>query len=79
MYHPLCSNAYDDVTDLEICGFQKKKKFRYLENETLYFLQIKKFTNYTPRATLLHRNSFVVDDFVYLQSDRYQRGYFHKI
>ena len=46
---------------LKSVDFKKTQKFRYLENETLYFLQIKKFTNYTPRATLLHRNSFVVD------------------
>ena len=40
MERPLCSNAYDDVTDFEICGFKKtttttnKEKTRYLENET---------------------------------------------
>ena len=38
----LCSNAYDDVTDFEICGFQKTQKSIYLENKTLFFLQIKK-------------------------------------
>ena len=73
---------------LKSVDFKKTQKFRYLENETLYFLQIKKFTNYTPRATLLHKNNFVVDVtfkqfwatiLSYLQSDRYQRGYFHKI
>ena len=30
----------------------KTEKFRYLENKTLLFLQIKKFINYTSRATL---------------------------
>ena len=35
---------YVDVT--------KKQKSRYLENETLFFLQIKKFIDYTLRATL---------------------------
>ena len=39
MYPSLCSNAYDDVTDFEI-NFTKRQKFRYLENETLFFLQI---------------------------------------
>ena len=38
---------YDDVTDFEICEFQsvnftKTQNSRYLENETLFFLQIKK-------------------------------------
>ena len=33
-------------------GFTKTQKSRCLENETLFFLQIKKFINYTSRATL---------------------------
>ena len=33
-------------------------KSRYLENKT-FFLQIKKFINYTSRATLWQKNSFV--------------------
>ena len=32
--------------------FAKTQKSRYFENETLFFLQIKKFINYTARATL---------------------------
>ena len=32
--------------------FTKTQKSRYLGNETLFFLQIKKFINYTSRATL---------------------------
>ena len=28
------------------------QKYRYLENETLFFLPTKKFINYTSRATL---------------------------
>ena len=32
--------------------FKKTQKSRYLESETLFFLQIKKFINYTSRATL---------------------------
>ena len=32
--------------------FTKSQKPRYLENETFFFLQIKKFTNYTSKATL---------------------------
>ena len=45
MQLPLCNNVYDDVTDFEICGFTKTQKSRYLENKTLFFLQIQKFTN----------------------------------
>ena len=41
------------ITDFEICGLHKNtKKSRYFDNETLFFLQIKKFINYTPRVTL---------------------------
>ena len=40
--------------------FTKTQKSRYLENET-FFLQIKKFIDYTSRATLLEKNSSVVD------------------
>ena len=31
--------------------FKKTQKSRYLKNETLFFLQIKKIINYTSRAT----------------------------
>ena len=37
------------VTDF---GFTNTQKSGYLENETLFFLQIKKIINYLPRATL---------------------------
>ena len=40
--------------------FIKTQKSRYLENKT-FFLQIKKFIDYTSRATLLEKNSSVVD------------------
>ena len=50
MQLPLCRNAYHDVTDFEICGFHKKKKSRYLENEKSFFLQIKKIINCTSNA-----------------------------
>ena len=32
--------------------FTKTQKSRYFKNETLFFLQIKKFINYPSRATL---------------------------
>ena len=31
-----------DAADFEICGFHKNTKIKYLENETLFFFQIKK-------------------------------------
>ena len=37
---------------LKSVGFTKTQKPRYLENKTLFFLQIKKFINYTSMATL---------------------------
>ena len=47
MYLPLSSNAYDDVTDFETADFTKTEKSRNIENETPFFLQTKKFINYT--------------------------------
>ena len=37
---------------LKSVDFTKTKKSRYLENETLFFVQIKKFINYISKATL---------------------------
>ena len=37
---------------LEFVIFTKTQKSKYLENETLVFVQIKKSTNYTSRTTL---------------------------
>ena len=37
---------------LKFMDFTKTQKSRYLEDETLFFLQIKQFINYTSRATL---------------------------
>ena len=41
--------------------FTKTQKSKYLENKTLFFLQIKKFINNTSRATLLRIRIFVTD------------------
>ena len=38
---------------LKSVDFTKTQNSRYLENEALFLLQIKKFINYTLRATLL--------------------------
>ena len=40
---------------LKSADFKKTQKSRYLEKETLFFLQIKKIINYTSRATLLQK------------------------
>ena len=40
---------------LKSVDFTKAQKSRYLENETLFFLLIKKIVNCTSRATLLHK------------------------
>ena len=37
---------------LKFVNFTKTQKSRYLQNETSFFLQIKKFINYTSRATI---------------------------
>ena len=41
--------AYDGVTDFEICD---------IENETSFFLRIKKFIDYTSRAVLWQKIGF---------------------
>ena len=43
---------------LKSVDFTKTQKSRYLENETLFFLQMKKFVNFTRSATLWQKNSF---------------------
>ena len=40
---------------LKSVDFTKTQKFRYLKNEALFFLPIKKFINYTLRTTLLQK------------------------
>ena len=40
---------------LKSVDFTKTQKTRYLENETLFFLQIKKFINYTLKVVLLQK------------------------
>ena len=43
-----------------IMDFTKTQKSRYVENETLFFLQIKKIINYTLRATIIYHYFFSV-------------------
>ena len=40
---------------LKSVDFTKPQKSSYLENKTLFFLQIKKFINYTLKATLCQK------------------------
>ena len=40
---------------LKSVDFTKTQKSRYLENETLFFLQIKQWINYTSKITLLQK------------------------
>ena len=40
---------------LKFVDFTKTQKSKYLKNETLFSLQIKNFTNYTSRATLMQK------------------------
>ena len=46
---------------LKSVDFAKTQKIKYLENKTLFFLQIKKIINYTSRATLWQKNSFIAE------------------
>ena len=41
--------------------FTKSQKNRYIENETSFSLQIKKLINYTSKATLSQKKSFVAE------------------
>ena len=43
---------------LKSVDLTKTQKSRYLENKTLFLLQIKKFLNYTSRATLCQKVVF---------------------
>ena len=45
---------------LKPAGFTKTQKSCYLENETLFFLQIKKFINHIKRC-FITKNSFVAE------------------
>ena len=40
---------------LKFVDFTYTQKFKYLENKTLFFLQIKKIINYTSRTTLSYK------------------------
>ena len=46
---------------LKFIDFTKNHENLDIENKTLFFLQIKKITNYILRATLLQNKSFAVE------------------
>ena len=46
---------------LKFVDFTKTQKSRHLENEILFVLQIKKFINYTSRATLWQKIAFLAN------------------
>ena len=47
---------------LRFVDFTKTQKSKYLKKETLFFLQIKKFINYTTREKyFMARNTFVAE------------------
>ena len=46
---------------LQSVDFIKTQKSRYLNNETLFLLQIKQFINCISRATLWQKNNFVAE------------------
>ena len=54
---------------LRFVHFTKAQKSRYLENETLSSIQIKKFINYTSGATLLHKNLDILRTNRYLENE----------
>ena len=45
------TDAYDGITDLEVCGFLKNKIKNY-KNDTLLFAPIKIFIHYKIRAII---------------------------
>ena len=46
---------------LKFVNFTKTQKSRYLKNETLFFLQIKKFFTYTSKGYFMVKNTFVAE------------------
>ena len=46
---------------LKSVGFTKTQKSWYLENETLFFLHIKKFINYNIKRYFMTKNCFVAE------------------
>ena len=45
--------------------FTRAQKSRYLMEKIIFFLQIKKFINYTSRVNLLQKNSFLAEVIIF--------------
>ena len=60
---------------LKSAGFTKTQKSRSLMNETLFFLQIKKFINYTSSAALWHKILFGND---FLASENFFKNHVNR-
>ena len=60
---PLPSNAYDDVTNFEICRTHKITKIVISTERNIIYCSNKKVINYdsTSRATLWQKNNFVAE------------------
>ena len=43
----MCSNIYDELQILKLVDLSETEKYNYLEKETLFFLQIKRFIHHT--------------------------------
>ena len=62
---PLCSNANDEVTDFEICGFHKNTKIYISRERNIIFSSNKKIINHTSRATLLQKIPSFVEELTF--------------
>ena len=54
----MCSYIFDDAIYLKIVDLPKTQKFKYLEDGTLLFLQMKKFIHYIIRAIRWQKTVF---------------------
>ena len=46
---------------LQFMDFTETQKSKYLQKETLFYLEIKKIINYTSKTTLWQKNTFVAE------------------
>ena len=58
---PLCSSAYDDVTDFEICGFHKNTKISISREQNIIFSSKKKNHQLHIKRYFMTKNSFVAE------------------
>ena len=58
---PSCSNAYDDVTDFEICQFHKSTKIQKSRERNIIFTSNKKNHYLRIKGYFIAKNSFVAE------------------